>query len=230
MRYVTFPADQAVGWLDWLGAERGRPILARGEVAVPDGVEVSLDVRLIESVRLDDCGPVRSRLVTTWIDGRGNRWSTEEVSRPGWTLVGSGQPADLGFLRVLPGDVITKLGLSSPIVAESFAAVEHLAPGLRSLCLASTGLTDAALVSVARLRGLTFLQTWGNQFTDDGVQQLAALSGLVSLHLEESTLSAAAFAFASALPRLRELGLQDVPATVGELADLRARLPGVRVG
>jgi hypothetical protein len=138
-------------------------MLARGEVAVPDEVEVSLRVGLIRFIGLmtgvpSGVGkyPRRQMLAAS-------RWS-REVSRPGCTLVGSGQPADLGFVRDLPGDSITKLDLSSPIVAESFAAVEHLALGLRNLCVADSGLTDAALVGVARLCRLSYLQTWGKPF------------------------------------------------------------------
>ena len=40
---LTFPAGQAMGTLDWLGSGAA-PVLASGVVAVPDGVEVSLDV------------------------------------------------------------------------------------------------------------------------------------------------------------------------------------------
>jgi hypothetical protein len=61
------------------------------------------------------------------------------------------------------------------------------------------------------------------------VQQLAALTSLQSLYLEEETLSAAAFNFAVSLSHLSRLGVQDVPLTEVELAELRRRLPGVNV-
>lgn len=77
--------------------------------------------------------------------------------------------------------------------------------------------------------GLTYLQTWGNRFTDSGVEVLAQLEQLEHLYLEEETLSAHAFGFAQRLPRLGRLGLQDVPISDEELVGLRAALPGVRI-
>jgi hypothetical protein len=61
------------------------------------------------------------------------------------------------------------------------------------------------------------------------VQQLAALTRLGSLYLAEETLSSAAFDFAASLPHLARLGVQDVPLTEAEIAELRRRLPGVGV-
>jgi len=62
------------------------------------------------------------------------------------------------------------------------------------------------------------------------VQVLAKLRLLESLYLEERSLSAAAFGFVHSLPRLKRLGLQDVPIKPDELAVLQAALPGVDVG
>ena len=92
------------------------------------------------------------------------------------------------------------------------------------------GLGDDALRHVAQLRGLKYLQTYGNQFTDHSVKQLAALTELDHLYLEEETLSIAAFGFTRRLPKLARLGLQDVPLTEDEVAELRNLLPGVDVG
>ncbi len=105
----------------------------------------------------------------------------------------------------------------------------HLAPGLRRLYLAHAHLTDDALTHISKLGGLIYLQSWGNRFTDRGVQQLAALTRLESLYLEEETLSAAAFDFTVSLPRLTRLGVQDVPLTEIEIAELRQRLPGAGI-
>jgi hypothetical protein len=74
------------------------------------------------------------------------------------------------------------------------------------------------------------LQTWGNRFSDEGVQQLAPLSKLECLYLEEETLTAAAFGFAVGLPKLKRLGLMDVPLTSEERAGLKRLLPTVDVG
>jgi hypothetical protein len=61
-------------------------------------------------------------------------------------------------------------------------------------------------------------------------KQLVSLQKLKNLYLEEASLSAGAFDFAAALPILVRLGLQDVPISERELEQLRASLPGVRVG
>ena len=56
MRYLSFPTDQIVGTLDWLGAwsrTEEPPILATGVVEVPDDAEVSLSVLPIQSVERD---------------------------------------------------------------------------------------------------------------------------------------------------------------------------------
>jgi hypothetical protein len=105
-----------------------------------------------------------------------------------------------------------------------------LAPGLRRLYLGWTGFSDAVLSTVAMLTGLIYLQTFGNSFTDRGVQQLAALVNLDHLYLEEATLTLAAFDFVDRLPHLTMLGLQDVPLARRDLENLRGRLPGIDVG
>jgi hypothetical protein len=228
---LTFPLGQAVGTLDWPGSGAA-PVLASGVVTVPHGVEIALDVAVIESVRQTDAQHSTIHISLTvqpeHADGSEEPEAPED-SDDSWEITGSSQAADLGFLRQLPADSITDLHLHAPIVPESLAAVTHLAPGLRRLYLAWADLTDDALAHISKLDGLIYLQTWGNRFTDRGVQQLAALTKLESLYLEEETLSAAAFDFAVSLPRLSRLGVQDVPLSEIELAELRRRLPGVGV-
>ena len=136
---------------------------------------------------------------------------------------------DLSFVRGLPSDGIQSLRIRETR-ERSMDALAHLAPGLRHLYLVWTEFSDAVLPTIAQLHELIYLQTFGNQFSDDGVQQLVALQKLEALYLEEETLTAAAFAFADRLPRLARLGLQDVTLTEADLAGLRRRLPGVDVG
>jgi len=175
--------------------------LATGVVTVPGEAEISLDVMLIESVRRVD-GASRPVHISSRVQIDGPDGPAEYVAEDpeSWEITGGTQPVDLGFLRNLPAASITSLHLRSPIVAESFAAVAHLAPGLRRLYLARSDLTDDALPTIAALHGLVYLQSWGNRFTDAGVQQLASLARLEHLYLEEATLSAAAFDFAASLP------------------------------
>jgi hypothetical protein len=231
MPSLSFPPGQAVGTLEWLGSESAAaPVLATGAVTVPDEAEITLDVMLIESVRRTD-GPDRAFHSSISIKRRGTDGPVEFVAEDSesWEITGSRRPVDLGFLRHLPADSITNLHLGSPIIAGSFDSVTHLAPGLRRLYLAVTDLSDDAVAAIGALHGLVYLQSWGNRFTDRGVQQLASLTKLESLYLEEETLSAAAFDFAASLPHLGRLGLQDVPVSDIELAELRRRLPNVDV-
>jgi cold shock CspA family protein len=205
MRVLPFPAHEVVGTLDWAGSyspERG-PVLATGNVESPDDQKVSLDVHRVDSV---------------------------EPSGDGWVIRGGTTPVDLQFLADLPSDSIDALKIGPSIVPASFRFVSHLAPGLRKLYLSHTDLSGQALDHVAKLTGLTYLQTFGNSFTDSGVQQLVALQNVENLYLEEQTLSAASLAFVRDLPHLARLGLQDMPLSDDELADLRSALPGVQVG
>jgi hypothetical protein len=204
---LRFPTDRIVGVLDWSDAwhpERG-PVLATGSVTVPDDQDIALDVSAVTGSHPSGGG--------SWIV------TPDNVTRS----------VDLSFLELLPPDVIDRLTLHDVDTA-SFRAVRHLQLGLTHLYLAFSRLGDTVLSHVAALTKLTYLQTFGNHFTDDGVQQLAALKSLQHLYLEEETLTAAAFAFTSELPHLERLGLQDVPITAAELAAARSRLPGVGVG
>src|SRR5579884_44817 len=200
---LSFPVGEIVGTLGWVGAwdpNRG-PILATSQVEVPAGAAVSLTV---------------TRVVNT------------EPMADGWKVVGGPEPVDLGFLVGLPPDSLQSVQLRD-VVSTSVRHLTHLAPGVRRLYLAAAGLDDSAIEHVAALTGLTYLQSWGNAFTDAGVQELASLQELEDLHLEEETLTVAALDFVRRLPRLRRLGLQDMTLAARELDDLRARLPGVQI-
>jgi hypothetical protein len=202
---LQFPTDRIVGTLDWNGSwtdERG-PVLATGSVSVPDDVAVSLRVQAVRG--------------------------TASTGGGSWSVDVAQDPVDLGFLRDLPATDVESVTLHRSVEA-TFDAVAHLAPGVRKLYLVGAGFSDAVLETVAELTGLTYLQTFRNDFTDHGVQRLASLVNLEHLYLEEATLTAAAFGFVDQLPHLARLGLQDVPITSDELDRLRARLPGVDVG
>jgi hypothetical protein len=147
------------------------------------------------------------------------------------TLYVSGDEAvSLEFLRRLPADGIMELHLQYPLVADSFGAVTHLAPGLRILHLVGTELSDAALGSVAQLHGLIRLYCFGNQFTRSGLQQLAGLAQLEYLALGEDDLFAADLQFAAALPHLRQLrGLEEAGMDQTQLSAVRAMVPRASV-
>jgi hypothetical protein len=205
MPLLQFPTDRIVGTVDWDGSwndEQG-PVLATGSVQVPDGVRVSLEVQALRG--------------------------SEPTGGGGWSTLPVQEPVHLGFIRDLPADGIESVSVRSADEA-SFEAVVHLDPGLRRLYLGWTGFSDAVLPSVAKLTALIYLQTFGNSFTDQGVQQLASLVNLGQLYLEEETLTIAAFDFVERLPHLTRLGLQDVPLSQRDIEQLRHRLAGVDVG
>lgn len=159
MPIFQFPPDRILGTLDWDGSwteERG-PVLATGSVDVPDAVALSLDVQAVRGV--------------------------ESTGGGSWSVDVSMDPVDLDFLRELPADGVESLTLHSNDEA-TFGAVAHLAPGLRKLYLVWAGFSDTVLEIVAQLTGLTYLQTFGNNFSDRGVQQLASLLNLDHLYLE----------------------------------------------
>ena len=230
MPRLVFPAHEIVGTLRWEDSTDGvgKVVLATGVVVVPERVEVTLRASWMQSVR---AGDALGAVVPTK-PGEGSKAADLFQDNMG---SGSGRitehgPMSLTFLSQLPADSITTLQLEFSVAPEFFSAVTHLAAGLRWLYLGWTGLDDAALGSVAQLRRLVYLQTWGNRFTDGGVQQLAALQNLEALYLEEKSLSARAFEFASHLPQLARLGIKDVPMSADERSRLKAELPGVDVG
>lgn len=206
MRALAFPEDEVVGTLDWAGSwTASGPVLATGSVEVPEGAEISLNVTRVE--QLQPTGP--------------GTWTYQE---------GVGDPVDLRFLHALdPKDLHSLTLRGGTFLETSMQHLPHIAPGLRRLYLVYGGLSDRALPFVAQLTGLTYLQTFGNLFTDAEVQQLASLKNLEWLYLEEETLTAAGFRFASSLPNLKALGLDDVQISKNEMNALRSEMPGVRV-
>ncbi|SQD99749.1 hypothetical protein FMEAI12_5590017 [Parafrankia sp. Ea1.12] len=204
---LPFPENRTVGTIDWIGSSYDHlgPLPARGDVEVPDGGEVTLEIH-----------PAAE------LDGHDGR--TVESASVSWS------PVDVRFLDQLPSDSITGLSITYAVQPGSLAALAHLAPGLRRLTLAWTDLTDEALPHLAVLRHLAWWQSFGNHFSDAGVQQLVALEELDHLYLEEATLTLAGFAFARRLERLCRLGVQDAMLSKRDLKTLRRQLPGVDVG
>ena len=88
MPVLRFPSDHAVGTLEFVGSwsDEGGPLLARGEVTVPDGVEIGLMPMNVQEVDATGGG--------------------------GWSITSGPGAIDLEFLRDLPSDAITSFGLS----------------------------------------------------------------------------------------------------------------------
>jgi hypothetical protein len=204
MPTLSFPQDRIVGHLYWAGSNSVStgPVLATGIVEAPDDRQV--------------------RLILSELSG------AERRPEGGWSLVSAHRPLDLRGIESLPWAAICTLAVRE-VVAESVSAIVGLAPGLTELLLFGSDLGDEAIPYIAQLTDLTSLQTFGNHFTDDGVQPLRALHRLESVALGETTLSAAALRFATMLPKLRQLGIWDIHVTPEEEQGLRAALPGVEI-
>ena len=264
MTALRFPAEIAVGevwWEDAREPDGSGHLLAIGVVEVPDGTAVDLSVYTVAEVSVSGqpggsfevpAGTKpppavprrrrrgrRSRERVTW--QRGMPGSALRNDRSIWGgpgdlsySVASGEEAvDLEFIRGLPPDSVSDLSVGT-VVPASFAAVAHLAPGLRHLgvyldnlgddapsviadlqaleSLALYGdedgrgqLGDHALSVIAGLPALEYLSLLGGSYTGHGLQQLVRLPKLRHLHIERQGLTAPMFGFAAAMPALTKL-------------------------
>jgi hypothetical protein len=107
--------------------------------------------------------------------------------------VGHGEQAvDLEFIRALPADSVFDLSVTGDVVPASFAAVAHLAPGLRDLSVYIDDLGAEAPSVIAELTALESLLLAGHSAPEDGP----------SLRLDDHALSVIA-----GLPALESLSL-----------------------
>jgi hypothetical protein len=234
---LRFAAGIAVGEVHWEDARepggRGH-LLAIGVVEVPDGTAVRLEVHEVAEASVSTRaaglraapagtarppaflpGPARERV--TWHRDmpdralRNNRGIWGEPGSESYSVGYGAQAVDLEFLRGLPAGSVVELSLSG-VVPASFAAVAHLAPGLRGLGLFLDGLGDDAAPVIAELTALESLRLYGNDGPGDGP----------SLRLGDHALSAIA-----GLPALEYLALLGGSYTGHGLQQLR-RLPALR--
>lgn len=261
MTALRFPAEIAVGEVWWKDAREpggSGHLLAIGVVDVPDGTAVCLSVYAVGEVSVSDqragifAAPAATRPVravrlrrarrerVTWQRGmpdsalRNNRSIWGGPGKESYSVRGGKEPVDLEFIRGLPADGVFDLGVTGNVVPASFAALAHLAPGLRdlcvyldnldhdalsvmadlqaleSLCLAGDDdgpgpLDDYALSVIADLPALEYLSLLGGAYTDDGLQQLGRLPKLRHLHVEREGLTPSMFRFAATMPALTRL-------------------------
>lgn len=236
MTWLRFPAEIAVGEVWWKDAREpggwGHR-LAIGVVEVPDETVVRLEMSDVAQVSVSSRagglmpsagtsrppsvlpGPAWERV--TWHRGmpdralRNNRSIWGEPGNESYSVESGEEAVDLEFIRGLPADSVFELGLSE-VVPASFAAVAHLAPGLRGLGLFLDDLGDDALSVIAELTALESLQLYGDDGSDGGP----------SLRLDDHALSAIAD-----LPALEYLALMGGSYTEHGLQQLR-RLPTLR--
>ena len=237
MAALRFPAEIAVGELWWEDArEQGGwgHLLAIGVVEVPDGTAVDLSVYTVAEVSVSGrpggiypapagaappsaaaprgrrAGRARERV--TW--RRGMPDSALRNTRSVWGGPGDlsysaargDEAVDLEFVRGLPADSVGDLSVGR-VAPASFAAVAHLAPGLRRLGVYLDNLGDDAPSVIARLAALESLALYGDTAMDEGRR------------LDDRALSAIA-----GLPALEYLSLLDGAYTEYGLRQLR-RLP-----
>ena len=127
--------------------------------------------------------------------------------------IGRGEEAvDLEFIRGLPADSVFDLSVTGDAVPASFAAVAHLAPGLRDLSVYLDNLGGDAPSVIADLTALESLSLAGDSAIDEGP----------SLRLDDHALSVIAD-----LPALEYLSLLDGAYTEHGLRQL-SRLPKLR--
>jgi hypothetical protein len=214
MTTLHFPADAAVGevwWEDDPESHRWDHLLAIGAVPVPDGTRVRLSVDLVVEVSVSNQrrgwwaavagtprppliqrGKVRER--ATWhrdMPDRAARNTSSiwgEAGEVSYSIENAYEDVDLEFLRAQPPDSVAELDLTNEIVPASFAAVAHLAPGLRDLSSVFLDCLDEDAPSViAELTALERLSLAGNSIPEDGPSSLlndhvlAAIAGLPTL-------------------------------------------------
>jgi len=115
-----------------------------------------------------------------------------EADEVTYSIENAYEDVDLEFLRALPPDSVSELDLTGGIVPASFAAVAHLAPGLRDLSsVFLDSLGDDAPSVIAELAALERLSLSGNDVPEDGPSSLFddhALAAIAELPaLEELT-------------------------------------------
>jgi len=89
----------------------------------------------------------------------------------------------------------------------ALARLAPLAPNLRWLDLAGTGVTDTGLVCVASMRNLAKLHLERTTISDEGLARLASLTDLEYLNLYSAPISDAGLAHLKPLAKLRQLYL-----------------------
>jgi hypothetical protein len=128
---------------------------------------------------------------------------------------------DLEFIRGLPADSVSDLSLGD-VVPASFAALAHLAPGLRDLSVYIDDLGADAPSVIAELTALERLSLAGNygpehgpalRLDDDALSPIADLPDLESLSLLGGSYTEHGLQQLRRLPQLRHLHIERADLT-----------------
>jgi hypothetical protein len=240
---LRFPAEIAVGEVWWEdAAKQDGPghLLAIGAVEVPDGTTVSLSVYTVAEVSVCDQAlgffevpaGTRKKLAVPFLRGRPRNRITWRVTwhrempdrqlRNNRSIWGNGshstdsaqEPVDLEFIRGLPRDSVDDLTVGNAEPA-SFAAVAHLAPGLRRLCVCLDNLGDDAPSVIADLPAVETLALYGrgnedgpSRLNDHALSVIADLPALGYLSLMDGTYTEHGLQQLSRLRKLRHLHIE----------------------
>ena len=245
MTVLRFPAEIAVGEVWWEDAREPNGsghLLAIGEVEVPDGTPVNLSVYTVTEVSVSGqpggifevpAGtgspptallrrrrgrPYRERV--TWQRAMPDSALRNDRSiwgGPGdlsYSVESAEEAVDLEFIRGLPADSVFDLSVGS-VHPDSFAAVAHLAPGLRRLGLYLDNLGADAPAVIARLTALESLALYGDsameegrRFDDQALSAIAELPALEYLSLLGGSYTEDGLRQLVRLPKLRHLHIE----------------------
>jgi len=233
MTTLRFPAEIAVGEVEWEDPREPNGwdhLLAIGVLEVPDQTAVRLRVYTVAEVSVSGhalgFAPISPRRPqeqerVTWERGMPDSALRNERSiwgGPGesWSVESGDEAVDLAFIRDLPADSVFDLSLTSDIVAGSFAAVAHLAPGLRDLSVYLDSLADDAPSVIAQLTALESLTLGGGPAAEDGpgrlddhaLSAIACLPALEYLSLMHGAYTEHGLRQLSSLRKLRHLHIE----------------------
>ncbi|HUC22126.1 MAG TPA: hypothetical protein VMA73_05420 [Streptosporangiaceae bacterium] len=255
MTLLRFPADIAVGEVWWEHDRESRRwghLLAIGLVQVPDGTPVTLSVYPVVEVSVSNrrsglwAAPVGTPLPpavpprqvrerVTWHQGMADRAARNtrsiwgEADEVSYSIESGHEAVDLEFIRALPPDSVSELQLGD-VVPPSFAAVAHLAPGLRNLSVfIDDNLGEDAPSVIAELTALERLSLAGNMVPEDGpssqlddhaLTAIAELPALEALSLLGGSYTEHGLQQLTRLPKLQHLHLEreDLTAPMFEFA------------
>lgn len=245
MTALRFPAEIAVGevwWEDAREPDGSGHLLAIGVVEVPDGTAVDLSVYTVAEVSVSgqpggifvvpagtESPPAvplrrrrgrRSRERVTWqrgMPGSALRNDRSIWGGPGdlsYSVARGEEAVDLEFIRGLPADSVCDLSVGS-VDPGSFAAVAHLAPGLRRLGVYLDNLGDDAPSVIASLTALESLALYGDSAMDEGrrlddhaLSVIADLPALEDLSLLGGSYTGHGLQQLARLPKLRHLHIE----------------------
>lgn len=251
MTALRFPAEIAVGEVSWEDAREPGGwghLLAIGVVEVPDGTAVDLSVYTVAEVSVSDqpggmymvpagtgSPPAlprrrrhrrRSRERVTWQRGMPDAALRNDRSiwgGPGdlsYSVASGEEAVDLEFIRGLPADSVFDLSVGG-VAPDSFAAVAHLAPGLRRLGVYLDNLGDDAPSVIAGLTALESLALYGDEAMDEGrrlddraLSAIADLPALEYLSLLGGSYTGHGLQQLARLPKLRHLHIEREGLTV----------------